>query len=117
MNKQELIKAVAQRTSLTQVDVAKVFSAEEDIVHEKLEQGEKVQRTGFVIYDVAHRAARKGFDPTRETAMDIAATVGVKVSAGEGLKNVVKKAVTEGKLKVEDFAPKPKAPKAPKADK
>ena len=100
MNKQEMIKAVAQKTGMTQVDVGKALTALEDITHEVLGKGDKVQLTGFITIKPVYRAARKGFDPLKKEAMDIAPTVGVSVKAGEQLKKAVEK------LKVEDFAPK-----------
>lgn len=98
MNKQELVKAIASETELTQVAVNKVINALEKITISNLEKGEKTQLTGFYTVKPVPRAARKGFDPLKQVPMDIEPTVGVKVSAGEKLKA----AVTE--LKYEDFA-------------
>ena len=99
MNKQELVKAIAGATKLTQVDVNKVLNAEEAIVIEALGKGEKVQRTGFVTYKPVYRAARKGFDPIKKVPMDIDPTVGVSAKAGEKLKAAV------SNLDVANFAP------------
>ena len=94
-----MIKAIAVETSLTQVDVTKVVNALEAITIKNLENGERTQLTGFLTVAPVYRAARKGFDPVKKEAMDIAPTVGVKVRAGERLKKAT------GKLKVKDFAP------------
>lgn len=99
MNKQEIVKAIASKTGLTQVDTTKVLNALEDVAHEALGNGDKVQLTGFLTIKPVYRAARKGFDPIKQVAMDIPPTVGVSVKAGEKLKKAV-----EG-LNVEDFAP------------
>ena len=85
-NKQEAVKAIAEKTELTQVAVNKVFGALEEYVHETLAKGEKVQLTGFLNIKPAYRAARKGFDPLKEVPMEIPETVGVSVKAGEKLK-------------------------------
>ncbi|AGR46832.1 hypothetical protein SHANETTE_163 [Bacillus phage Shanette] len=100
MNKQETVKAISVRTGLTQVDVNKVFTALKEITVETLKKGEKLQLTGFWGVEPAYRAPRKGFDPIKKEPMEIAATVGVRIKAGEDLKKAVKG------LKVEDFAPK-----------
>lgn len=97
-NKQDAIKAIAGKTELTQVAVTKMMNALEEYTHETLEAGDKLQLTGFVTFKPVPRAARKGFDPIKEVAMDIPPTVGVKVSAGEKLKTAVEK------LEYKDFA-------------
>lgn len=98
MNKQEMVKAIASETQLTQVDVTKVINSLESITFNTLKKGEKVQLTGFFTAAPVARAARKGFDPIKKEAMEIEPTVGVKVKAGEKLKKA-----TDG-LKYEDFA-------------
>jgi nucleoid DNA-binding protein len=98
MNKQEVIKAIAGKTGLTQVDTTKVLNALEEVTHETLAKGEKVQLTGFLTIKPVGRAARKGFDPTKNVPMDIPPTVGVSAKAGEKLKTA-----TEG-LDYADFA-------------
>ena len=102
MNKQEMIKAIAAETGLTQVDTTKVLNSLEAQTIAALQRGEKVQLTGFINVRPVYRAARKGFDPIKQVPMDIDPTVGVSVKAGEKLK----KSVAE--LKVADFAPEEK---------
>jgi DNA-binding protein HU-beta len=99
MNKQELVKAVAGKTELTQVAVNKVLNALEEQVVENLQSGEKTQLTGFITVKPVYRAARKGFDPIKKEAMDIQPTVGVSAKAGEKLRKAVES------LNVADFAP------------
>lgn len=89
MNKQEMVKAIAGKTSLTQVSINKTLSALEEVTHETISSGEKVQLTGFITVKPVYRAARKGFDPIKKVAMDIEPTVGVSVKAGEKLKTAV----------------------------
>lgn len=101
MNKQEMIKAVAQRTGLTQVDTSKVINSLEEITHENLAKGEKTQLTGFLTVKPVYRAARKGYDPIKKVAMDITPTVGVSAKVGEKLKTAVAK-LDVSKFKPED---------------
>lgn len=81
-----MVKAISAETEITQVAVNKVLGALESITIATIAKGEKVQLTGFVNIKPAYRAARKGFDPIKQVAMDIAPTVGVSVKAGEKLK-------------------------------
>ncbi len=97
MNKQEMVKAIATKTNLTQVDVNKMMTAMEEVTFDNLKAGEKTQLTGFVTIKPVYRAARKGFDPIKKVAMDIAPAVGVSAKVGEKLKTAI------AGLKVEDF--------------
>lgn len=97
MNKQEMIKAMSADNGLTQVDNSKMLASLEKLTIETIEAGERVQLTGFVTFKPVFRAARKGFDPIKEVPMDIPATVGLKVSAGERLKRAT------AELEVADF--------------
>lgn len=86
MNKQEIVKAIASETGLTQVDTNKVLASLEAQTIAAVQRGEKVQLTGFLNIKPVFRAARKGFDPIKKVAMDIEPAVGVSVKAGEKLK-------------------------------
>jgi len=97
MNKQEMVKAISNDTGLTQVDVNKMLNSLEKLTIETIQKGDKVQLTGFVTIKPAARSARKGYDPIKLQAVEIAPTVGVSVKAGEKLKKA-----SEG-LKYEDF--------------
>lgn len=99
MNKQEMVKAIAAKTELTQVDTTKVLNALEELTIESLKGGKKVQLTGFYTVKPVYRAPRKGYDPIKNVPMEIDATVGVSVKAGEKLKKAVKD------LDVKNFAP------------
>lgn len=102
MNKQEMVKAIAGKTGLTQVDVAKVLTNLQELTIQTLEKGGKVQITGFLNIKPVYRASRQGFDPLKKVHMDIPATVGVSVKAGEALKKAVLG------LDVADFTPEEK---------
>ena len=95
-----MVKAIATETGLTQVDTSKVLNSLESQTNLALCRGEKVQLTGFINIKPVYRAARKGFDPIKQVAMDIEPTVGVSVKPGEKLKKSVEGLVTA------DFAPK-----------
>lgn len=99
MNKQELVKAVSNKVGTTQVAVTNVLNAIEAIAYEKIESGEKLQWTGFLTIKPVYRAPRKGFDPLNNVPMDIEASVGISVKAGEKLRDRAKT------LKVDDFRP------------
>ena len=63
MNKSQLIKSVAEKSELSQKQVAEALSLIEDTIVENLKVGEKVQLSGFGTFEVRARAERKGRNP------------------------------------------------------
>lgn len=73
MNKGELIKAVAQKTGLTNKDAAAAFDAILETVTETLKNGEKVQLVGFGTFEVKDVPAKLGVNPATGAKVEIAA--------------------------------------------
>ncbi len=90
MTKQDLINAVADKTSLTKADTARALDALVGVVSKSLSKGEKVTWTGFGTFEVRHRAARMGRNPQSGAPLHIAATKTPAFKAGKGLKDAVK---------------------------
>ncbi|WP_043981659.1 HU family DNA-binding protein [Priestia megaterium] len=63
MNKEELISAVAIKTSLTKQDTRKALNALCQTISETLAKGEEIQLIGFGKFEVRGRAARTGCNP------------------------------------------------------
>ncbi|MCA9308481.1 MAG: HU family DNA-binding protein [Patescibacteria group bacterium] len=90
MTKGDLIKAVADKAGLTQVDTGRVLDALVEVVTDALSRGEKVTFTGFGTFEVRHRAARMGRNPQTGAPLQIAAGKTPAFKAGKGLKDAVK---------------------------
>ena len=90
MNKAELTDAVAESAGVSKSDVAKVLTGLEEVITGAVTGGEKVTIPGFVSFEQTDRAARTGRNPQTGETIQIAASKGVKVSAGSKLKNAVK---------------------------
>ena len=91
MNKTDLIAAVAQSAGLTKKDTERVLNAAFDAMTAALEQGEKVQISGFGSFEVKEREARVGRNPQTGEAMEIAASRVPAFKAGKALKDQVAK--------------------------
>lgn len=91
MNKTELIAAVAERTGVTKKDAERVVSATFDTIAAQLAAGEKVQVTGFGIFEVKEREARVGRNPLTGEAIQIAASRTPAFKPGKALKDSVAK--------------------------
>ena len=89
MNKTELIAAVAAKTGLTKKDAEVIVSATFDTIAQELAKGEKVQVSGFGIFEVKDREARVGRNPHTKEAIQIPATKVPAFKAAKTLKDKV----------------------------
>ena len=89
MNKTELVAVVAQKTGLTKKDAERVVNATVDTVVENLKKGEKVQLSGFGIFEVKTREARVGRNPRTKETIQIPASRQPIFKASKTLKDAV----------------------------
>ncbi|MEG1923595.1 MAG: HU family DNA-binding protein [Clostridia bacterium] len=90
MNKQDLIKAVANKTDISQKDASIAINAVFDVIAAAMADGDKVTLTGFGTFEAKMRAARTGLNPATKEKMDIPASRIPTFKAGKGLKDSVK---------------------------
>ena len=74
MNKTELVAAAAEQTGMTKKDTEKALNAAFDVIASALSKGEKVQVSGFGIFESKLRKARMGRDPHTKEPMQIPET-------------------------------------------
>lgn len=91
MNKTELIAAAAEQTGMTKKDTEKALNAAFDVIAAALSKGEKVQVSGFGIFEVKEREARVGRNPRTGEAMDIPASRTPTFKASKTLKDAMDK--------------------------
>ena len=91
MNKTELIAAVAAKTGLTKKDAECVINATVESITESLVKGDKVQVSGFGIFEVKAREARVGRNPRTKETIQIPATKLPAFKAAKALKDAVAK--------------------------
>jgi len=91
MNKSELIEAVADKTDMTKSDIDTALTGFFEVVASHVAKtDEKITIPGWLSIQQTQRAARMGRNPRTGESMPIAASKGVKVSAGSKLKNAAK---------------------------
>ncbi len=73
MNKQEFIKAFAEKANFTQKDAGIAFDAMASTIIDALKKGEKIQIAGFGSYEVKSRPAREGINPATKQKVKIPA--------------------------------------------
>lgn len=91
MNKTELVAAVAEKTGLTKKDAERVLNATMDTIAEGLVKGEKIQLSGFGIFEVKEREARIGRNPRTKESIQIPASRQPAFKASKTLKDRVAK--------------------------
>ncbi len=91
MNKTELIAAAAEQAGLTKKDTEKVINAALDAITAALVKGDKVQVSGFGIFEVKEREARTGRNPRTGEPMEIAASKNPAFKASKTLKDAIDK--------------------------
>ena len=74
MNKTELIAAAAENSGMTKKDTERVINAAIDAIAAELAKGNRVQLSGFGIFEVKHREARVGRNPRTKEAIEIPAS-------------------------------------------
>ena len=91
MNKTELIAAVAEKTGMTKKDAERVINATIETIEGGLVKGDKVQISGFGIFEVKTREARVGRNPRTKETIQIPATRLPVFKASKALKDAVSK--------------------------
>ena len=91
MNKTELIAAVAAKAGLTKKDAERVINATFDTITASLAEGNKVQLSGFGIFEVKAREARVGRNPRTKEEIQIPASRQPAFKASKALKDIIAK--------------------------
>ena len=89
MNKTELIAAAAENSGMTKKDTERVITAAIDAIAAELAKGNRVQLSGFGIFEVKHREARVGRNPRTKEAIEIPASRTPVFKPSKALKDTV----------------------------
>jgi len=90
MNKEELVKAVADKAKVSQKLSGEVIAAVVDTIEKTVAKGKKVTLVGFGTFEARKRAARTGRNPQTGAAIKIAAKTVPAFTAGKKFKELVK---------------------------
>ncbi len=91
MNKTELIAITAEKAGLTKKDAERAVNAALEAISAELCKGEKVQISGFGIFEVKERQARTGRNPHTKQTIEIAASKAPAFKPSKTLKDLVNK--------------------------
>lgn len=91
MNKQELLRTIAKKAEITNIESEAMVKAFIEIIKDSLKKSEKVQLVGFGSFVTLKRAARKGVNPKTKQSINIAAKKVAKFVPGKELKELINK--------------------------
>ena len=91
MNKTELIAVVAEKTGMTKKDSERAVAATLDAISASLAKGDRVQLSGFGIFEVKERSARVGRNPHTKETIEIPASRVPTFKPSKALKDNVSK--------------------------
>ncbi len=91
MNKTDLVAVAAEKSGLSKKDTERVLNAAIDTVVAALAKGERVQISGFGIFEAKEREARVGRNPRTKETIEIPATRTPAFKASKALKDTVAK--------------------------
>ena len=90
MTRRELINALAAKQNVSKRQAEEWLDSFVDIVVDKVSEGEKVSVTGFGVFDLGGRAARRGVDPRTQEEIHIPAMRMPRFRAGKRFKEAVR---------------------------
>lgn len=85
MNKNDLVKAMAAKAGLTNVDARKALDAFIAVTEETLKKEDKISLVGFGSFFVKERKARTGLNPATKQKIKIKAKKVVKFKPGANM--------------------------------
>ena len=91
MNKTELIAAVAEKSGLSKKDAEAAMNATVEALTEDMVKGDRVQLSGFGIFETKNREARVGRNPKTKEPIQIPAARLPAFKASKTLKDAVAK--------------------------
>ena len=91
MNKTELITSVAQNAGITKKDAERIVNATFDTIAAQLAAGDRIQVSGFGIFELKERQARVGRNPKTNAAIEIPASKSPVFKPAKALKDAVDK--------------------------
>lgn len=90
MTQKEFIEELSKKTTIKKSEVRKLLDAFSGIIYENVAKGEKVALTGFGVFDLGKRAARRGVDPRTKKDIKIPAMKMPRFRFGSNFKKSVR---------------------------
>ncbi|MGQ3825714.1 HU family DNA-binding protein [Pseudomonas alliivorans] len=89
MNRQELVKAIADESGHSQSTVGEVLNSLISTVQNVVASGDKISLVGFGTFESTKQAERQGRNPSTGAPITIAASIKPKFTPGKSFKDRV----------------------------
>jgi len=89
MNKDDLVRSVAEQAQTTKTSASQAVNAIFDAITESLKKGDSLTLVGFGSFKATRRAARQGRNPRTGEPLAIPATTIPSFTPGKGLRDAV----------------------------
>ena len=93
MTKKEIVKAIAEKTGLTQVQCKEVVQSTFDCIIEAVESEGRIELRNFGVFEVKKRAPRKARNPRTGAPVEVPAKRVVVFKPGRTMEDKVKAAM------------------------
>lgn len=90
MTKRELIEKLAKKNNVSKRKAETFLNSFSNLVMETVSKNQKVSVTGFGVFDLGKRAARRGVDPRTQAEIKIPAMKMPRFRAGKRFKESVR---------------------------
>lgn len=87
MNKSDLVRVIANKAGITLKDANAAFEATIEAITDGLNDGEKIQISGFGTYELKKKGAREGINPKTGEKINIGATATPVFKFGKAYKD------------------------------
>ena len=86
MNKNELIKATADKCEVSATEAELIINGALELVMNTIAKGEEVKLSGFGVFELKERAARIGTNPSTNVKIEIPASKSVSFKVSKAYK-------------------------------
>ena len=90
MTKRELVEVLAQKNKISKRQAEAFLTSLTNTITETVKKKQKVSITGFGVFDLGKRAARRGVDPRTQAEIKIPEMKMPRFRAGKRLKDAVR---------------------------
>jgi len=90
MTKRELVEVLARKNKISKRQAEAFLASLTDVITDTVKKKQKVSITGFGVFDLGKRAARRGVDPRTQAEIKIPEMKMPRFRAGKRLKDAVR---------------------------
>lgn len=91
ITKKDLVARISENQNKSKKEIDEIIQTFLEEIASEVSEGNKVNLSGFGIFEISERAARAGINPKTKEAIQIEASKSVKFKVSKNLKELVQK--------------------------